>query len=76
MRKPTPEVAYVMALVAAQRTRVQMAKALLSATTTSLEYQLGMEQRHLESLEGNLKRVRRNVDCASEVADMPWRKGK
>jgi hypothetical protein len=74
MKTPTPEVAYMMALVAAQKARVVMATYELSMKTEEFTRLLGNENYHLKCLEDRLKVVRRDNSKAKDAAAMPWLK--
>ena len=72
MKRPCPEVAYMLALVAAQKHRVRVVEYDMRIVLDRLEKQLASEQRHLEGLEGNLARVKKNITHAKAAAAVPW----
>lgn len=74
MKRPSPEAAYMMGLVAAQRHRVEMAEYDLRTKTAWLAQELESAKQHLEGLEHGLKRVKRDVRYARRAAAMPWLK--
>jgi len=72
MKRPTPEAAYMMALVAAQRHLVERAGVAVGHAKSALS----REESHLRGLEHNLRRVMRNHEIIAEAATVPWLKEK
>lgn len=72
MKKPTPEVAYMLALVAAQKWQVKMAKDRLAQNVARLTEAMDHEVRHLEGLQRGLREVQKDSGKAKYAAAMPW----
>jgi hypothetical protein len=67
-KRPTPEVAYMLGLIAAQKYTVGRAKMNLNQAASLVE----MEERHLAGLENSLGQVKKDKSYASSAAKMPW----
>ena len=67
-KKPTPEAAYMMALVIAQKFQVRRAVEQQQGAASQLE----REECHLAALEEGLRVVKRDARKAITRAAMPW----
>ena len=74
MKTPSPEVAYLMALVALQKSRVEDVKREMARDIRLLQERLSAAQFQLEYLQRGLTRTKKDVKAAKEYARMPWLK--